>query len=200
MIERIFEKLGKNEQLNPGEMNELLQWTKGLDRSSALFSNMFKGNSRQISPEMIDKSLSVYTFNRQADVTVTNNTATYITFDDYTYTYSPTFVVDESDKTKIKFKYTGSSFAVLGVVEWAANATGYRSAQIENFTANGTSLGAVSLHTLSPVESGDVTACPVAFVVNAKQLPSVDYFKVIVRQTSGGDLTLRYVLLSAFLV
>lgn len=200
-------KIGKGEKLTPLELVNLRDQARAMEEIKNNVKNWTQVgttspnlNQPQISqPHWIGSPLDVYTFNVQTDATIADNTATYITFDDYTYTNSKAFRVDPSDATKILTKYAGQSFAICGVVEWATDGTGYRNAQLEGFNTAGVSLGGVSLHTL-PANSADVTACPCSFVVNFRQLAELAYFKIKVRQTSGGNLTLRYGLFSVFLV
>lgn len=199
-------KLADGEKLTPGEREEMHLLTQDMDRIRIQAGAWIdEGGTPALrfpkisDPHFLTSPLDVYTFNLIADTAIPNDTPTYITFDDYTYSVSRAFKVDDADKSHIVTAYPGYSFAVVGNAEWASNATGYRHAFLEGFDSSGVSLGAVQLHTL-PATSGVETACPIAFVVNFRQLQNLAYFKIAVRQNSGGDLTLKEVLLSVFLV
>lgn len=167
---------------------------------SLLTTSGIKLESPQISkPLFLTSPLDVYTFNALADTSIANDTPVYLSFDDYAYTQSSAFQVDVSDKTKVRTTYPGQSFAILGNIEWTSNGTGYRHASFEAFNNSGTSLGSVQLHTVQP-DSGVETAYPVAFVINFRQIKDMAYFKIFVRQKSGGPLVLKEALFSAFLV
>jgi hypothetical protein len=149
------------------------------------------------SPVWTKSPLGTYSFQRQADLSVADNTKTFITFDTF-YQHGNNFTADPADLSKIIVNSPGLTFQISGVVNWDNNATGYRYVALEGFKQDGTSLGFVGLHLFAGTATED-NSFPVSFVADLAQLADMKYFKIFVRQTSGVPLTCFYILLSAFL-
>lgn len=139
-----------------------------------------------------------YTFEMQVDLSVANNTKTFLTFDTF-YSKSEKFFVDSTDKSKILVNYPGNSFAINGICTWDNNATGYRYIALEGFKADDTSLGFIGLH-LFPGTATEDNSFPVSYVINFGQLANMAYMKFFVRQTCGINLSLLYVTIGAYIV
>lgn len=135
-------------------------------------------------PHWAGSALGALFTQRIADTTVTNNTNTYITFD----TTNNKGDVWHVEGDKIWWDAVdGQAFDVAGYVTWAANATGYRGAWIEGFDASGASLGASALHTAAGQNLVD-NVLPISFKWFYNGFA---YIKFYVKQTSGGDLTMK---------
>jgi hypothetical protein len=185
-------KIAKGEKLTPLELVNLRDQARAMEDARQIVSgqnNVLIRNTFETRPVFLRSPSDTILFTRTTDTSISNNTATYITFETTTGK-SDTFYLNPSDLSQVKAKWAGNVFMVMGYDEWASNASGYRAVQIEVFDAVGTSLGVTNLHVSAPV-NGDVTAKSWIMVVNKDIFPSFDYFKMIVRQTSGGALDLR---------
>lgn len=141
----------------------------------------------------VDHPLNHLVFNMQADLSVSDVTNTYITFDQK-YGYSLEFTIDlVNDPQKIYVKYPGRDFYFSGLAQWAANATGYRAVFLEGFTTGGVSLGSVPLYT-APGHSLTDNWSPFFFLINSENISALEYFKLFAFQSSGGSLTLKSLL------
>lgn len=148
--------------------------------------------ARFINPELESPiwgitALSNSQFDRDADLTVLNNTETYITFDTKGGEQK-SFRLDPDDLSKLII-YSGQSFQISGIVRWTANATGYRGVFIEGFKSDGTSIGTGTLATF-PGFAGVTNTFPYGAIIGSNVFPEVTYYKFKVIQTSGGDLDL----------
>ena len=150
------------------------------------------------SPVWTKSPLHTYSFQMLTDLSVVNNTKTFLTFDTF-YQHGNAFSADPADLSKIIVTSPGLTFQVSGVIQWDnASATGYRYAALEGFKQDDTSLGYVGLH-LFPGFTTEDNYFPVSYVADLAQIADMKYFKIFVRQTSGGNLSIFNALLAAFL-
>jgi hypothetical protein len=206
VFDELLVKIALGEILTPSELEAFRQEARALnDVKNAVSAWMQPGsNSPQFQsisvlspPKWKQSPLHTYSFQMQTDLSVVNNTKTFVTFDTF-YQHGSAFEVDPSDQTKIMVVNPGPTFMISGIVNWDNNATGYRYAALEGFKEDGTSLGFVGFHLFAGTATED-NSFPVSFVADLAQLAEMKYFKIFLRQTSGGNLTCFYILLSAFL-
>lgn len=199
----LLEKLAKGEKLSQSEIGDLRLFGNQTQNNNSFVTGMQNGavdiNVKSITAlkSAISNNLDSLSFNMQADLSVANNTATYLTFDEF-YAKSNTFSIPSTNDRLIP-NALGRRFFLSGVSTWASNATGYRAIAIEGFDQNDVSLGSQPLHVMPSHASGDNTY-PIAFLADFSSLDVCAYYKIWVSQTSGGALTLKWVLLSVFCV
>jgi hypothetical protein len=148
-------------------------------------------------PTWTKSPLHTFSFQMQTDLSVANNTKTFITFDTF-YQHGDAFKSNPADLSQIVINSPGMTFQISGVVNWDNNATGYRYIAMEGFKQDGTSLGFVGLHLFAGTATED-NSFPVSFVADLAQLADMKYVKFFLRQTAGVNLTCFYVLLSVYL-
>jgi hypothetical protein len=201
---QLLARVARGETLLESEIQQLERALGDYDDTRNRVLGTFSGNTtaeklfvRDV--EWKNSPLHNYSFQRQADLTVVNNTLTYITFD-LDYQHGKYFQWDENDKSKILIRYPGNNFMVNGVIQWDnLSAVGYRYMAMEGFKQDGTSLGFVGLH-LFPGFTAEDNYFPVSYVADLRQLLQMAYVKFFVRQTSGADLIIRQILLNMFVV
>lgn len=199
----LLEKLAKGEKLSQDEVGDLRLFGNQAQNTNAFVAGMQNGtvdiNVKSITAlkSSISNTLDSLTFNVQADATIANNTATYLTFDEF-FAKSNTFSIPDTND-RIVPNALGRRFFISGMATWAANATGYRAIAIEGFDVNDNSLGSAPLHVMPSHASGDNTY-PISFLADFTSLDVCAYYKFWVSQTSGASLTLKWVLLSVFCV
>jgi hypothetical protein len=206
LFDDLLVKIALGEVLTPSELEAFRQEARALnDVKNTVTGWLHPGSANpqfqsftvMTPPRWKQSPLHTYSFQRQTDRTVPNNTADYITFDTF-YQHGSAFEVDPTDATKIVVANPGPTFQVSGVVNWDNNATGYRYIALEGFKQDGTSLGFVGLH-LFPGTATEDNSFPISYVADLAQLAEMKYMKFFLRQTSGGNLTCFYVLLSVYL-
>ncbi len=201
---RLLEKIARGNRLNEREIQELRFQTQALEEvkdTIKTWSSQTRAGSTPVlsdAPIWTASPLHSYSFQRQADLSVLDNTKTFITFDTFIQ-HGAKFRVDPADSTKILISNPGHTFQISGIVNWDNNATGYRYIALEGFKEDGTSLGFIGLH-LFPGTVTEDNSFPISFVADPVQLAEMTYMKFFLRQTSGGPLTCFYILLTAFIV
>lgn len=200
----LMQKIGRGEKLDAGELAKLRDETRSMGEAAEVVktwggSSPTFSNARFETRPIFRKTPSdTILFARTTDTSIVNNTATYVAFE-ATTGKSDTFKLDPADATIIRAKWAGDVVRISGYDEWASNATGYRAAQLEIFTAAGASIATQNLHVTAPV-NGDITGTSWSMVIDKDQFPSFEYFKVIVRQTSGAGLDLRVLFIQPQLI
>jgi len=194
----IWLKMAKNETLTPQELEFLRIQGKNTQQNNAQTAAWVSadGNPRFERPYIVEPSwegnpMGTFTAVMATDATIANNTATDVTFETY-YKQSNYFNISSDNKT-FQLVRAGMNFLITGVANWASNGTGYRAIQFEGFTG-GVSIGVLNLCVVAPV-STDVTVMPFSFVVAYNSM-LIDSFKLITRQTSGGNLDLTNIIVS----
>lgn len=194
----------KNNSLSEPRLDEIVRVFNELDQREAIYRSWLQEQRPNLenpiigSPTWTKSPLNSYSFQMHTDLSVANNTKTFITFDTF-YQHGNNFVVDETDQSKIIIVSPGLTFQVSGIVNWNNNATGYRYIALEGFKEDDTSLGFVGLHLFQGTGTED-NSFPVSYVADLAQLNDMKYMKFFLRQTSGGNLDCFQVLLAAFLV
>jgi hypothetical protein len=196
----LLDKIGRGEVLPQAELDFLRNEAKAIEEVKNIVkqNSILLGNTFHNRPIFLKSPSDTILFYRTTDTAIADNTATFVSIEGVTGK-SDTIYLDPADATKIKIRWSGHVVLVFGYDEWDSNATGYRAAQIQVFDAAGNSLGTTNLHVSAPV-NGDVTGCSWVMIINKDIFPSFDYFKIIVRQTSGGALNLRTMFVQTSLI
>lgn len=183
-IQRLFNELNTREDVYRSWLGE---------DGEAVFNHPVIGNVR-----WKESPLNTFSFQMQTDLSVSNNTKTFVTFDTF-YQHGDNFKMDPADLSKIVVNSPGLTFQISGMVNWDNNANGYRYIALEGFKQDDTSLGFVGLH-LFPGTATEDNSFPVSYVADLAQITDMKYFKIYLRQTSGISLTCFYILLSVLIV
>jgi len=195
----------KDGTLSDSQMNELQRVFNELWERENVYRSWLQPNKEakfnnptMASPTWTKSPLHTYSFQQQTDAVITNNTKTFLTFDTF-YQHGNAFAVDPSDGQKIIVNSPGLTFQISGVIQWDnVSAVGYRYIALEGFKQDGTSLGFVGMGLFQGFAAED-NYFPISYVPDLAQLADMKYFKIFVRQTSGGNLTIFQTLLAVFL-
>jgi len=194
-IGELLKKMAKGQQLSFSEIERLRLWGNNAESHNSYTQALQSGAAVVVKP-FIERPLwfggsplDALTFQRTTDVTISDSTNTYITFET-TYGQSDNFSLDSSDLSKLLVRHLGTPFMLFGYANWTANATGYRGLWVEGFTAQDASLGTSPLHTSAGQALVD-NVLPFAYAAGSQQFPKMTYLKFYVHQTSTGNLDLK---------
>lgn len=201
MLDRLLEKIARGHTLSEVEINELRFQMLALDDTNKVVQTWTRSGMGVSSPALENPHLGQPTWGgsplhvlvaqRSTDTAIANSTPTYVTFEIHLNLGSAFKLSD--DGTKIYVSRQGnarSPFMVSGHASWAANATGFRGAWVEGFSADGTSIATSVLHTGQGFTGIDnVFPFASAFNFEAVSQP-LAYIKFYVSQSSGGNLNL----------
>lgn len=196
-MSQIFEKIARGDKLNPQETQMFAQFGNRLEALEAVLGKMTQPNQALhlqdpiiTSPLWGSSPLGVMEMRRTTDLIVPDSTPTYITFDAVLNRGNAFY---SSDSIKIQKKHIGYCTEFTGVAVFAPSAVGYRALYLEQFDSQDNSLGA-SPFFLTPGHDLEDNWIPLNFVHNDTNL---EHFKVYAYQTSGADLTLKDLYLTA---
>lgn len=198
-------KMAKNENLTPQELDFLRIQGKNTQQNNALTAGWVNADGtmdlqrpRISSPFFATNALSPLKLTRATDTAITTGTDTAVSFETQEG-FEGVFIFDTAAPTKVRLAYAGQAFAVMGIVGWEANATGYRNAKLEGFTQADASLGSVVLHSHAGWSGAD-NVFPFCYLVPQNALPTMAYFTITVGHTRGADLNLLFFDIGIFVV
>ena len=195
-------KIARNEPLDANELQELDFEMRALDEVKQIVKlwapyankNSLPVFTEQKAPIWEASPLYAFSFVQLVDLVVATATNTYVTFDTWTNN-NPIFARDPADATKVLVRGAGRSWKIFGFVNWAANAAGYTKMHIEGYTAANALIGGTALYTAANQNLVD-QVIPLNYGSAWQQFPSLSYLKFYVHQTSGGNQTLKDVVMN----
>jgi hypothetical protein len=190
---QLLERSLRGETLLESEIQQLSRTLAEADAATKQVQGWLSGNGAPVDmsfrkAKFLASPSQSTTFTRPTDTAIVNNTATYITFE---ATYGTGFKLDPADATRILYDWSGSQILISGAPTWANNAVGYRATQLELYNGVGSLITTHTLHVSPPVTSADDTKPNFVVLMNTYLFKEISYVKVVVRQTSGGNLTLK---------
>ena len=197
MLDSIFEKVSRGLPLGTSERLAFVLFLKRTQGFVDTVGNQTEldGSPRLMRPVITQPiwgspPLSPFTASMQADMTVTSGaTDQYVTLDSF-YDRSETFSLDTTNQKIRVVNPSGVFMQFGGVVEWTANATGFRAAYMEAFTSADVSMGQGIMHSF-PGWVGAENWQPFYFMFDPLNFGAMSYFKFRVYQNSGAGLVLR---------
>lgn len=132
-----------------------------------------------------------------APTEIANNTLTKVTFNDWKGDNS-VFNFFEGDMSKIVMSKTDLNVFITGVVDWEANANGYRSIFISVHDDAGNQVGVKEISIVEAIEQAGIpNRVNFSYVEDIRSIfPNAAYFSMYVKQESGGGLDLESFVLS----
>lgn len=191
----VWLKMAKNESLTPQELDFLRIQGKNTQQNNAQTAGWVNADGtlnlqspRISSPFFATNALSPLKLTRSTDTAITTGTDTAVEFENREG-FEGVFIFDSSAPSKITLSYPGQAFAVMGIVGWEANATGYRRVKLEGFSQGDVSLGYAVLNChLGFV--GTENIFPFCYPIPQNALPTMAYFKFVVDHSRGANLNL----------
>ncbi len=195
----------RGQQLDEAQIQQLERALTDYDRAQERVAGWSDGKDAKfdkftcvLSPDWQQSPLHAYTFSMLVNLTVPNDVDTYITFDYYAGE-SKFFALDAGDMQRLRVLRGGTAWHIDGYPNWTGHATGYRKLHIEGFSSAGASLGNTPVYTAPGSDLVD-NVTPINYSSGWKQFPSLAYLKFFVRQTSGGDLVLKDLVLNIHVI